>query len=136
MAVAAFTFSSGAFAQIQRKTDSTQQTMHQNKQHHQMMTQLDLTKEQKEKMKEMRQENKSKMDEIKNDNSLTQEQRKAKMMELRKAQKGKMKAILTKDQQEKMKAYKKNHHRKHGKMNGKKMEGKKRGQKNQAPVQL
>ena len=53
LAVAAFVFSSGAFAQVQRKIDSTQQTVRQKNQHRQMMAQLNLTKEQKEKIKEM-----------------------------------------------------------------------------------
>ena len=124
LAVAVVLFSSGAFAQIQRKTD-TAQSVNSKKRHHDMMAQLDLSKDQKEKMKEIRKENKSNFDAIKNDNTLTGEQKKAEMVKLRMEQKRKMNSILTSEQQQKMKAYKKDHPRKHGK----KMKGMKHGDK-------
>ncbi len=134
LAVAAFVFTASTQAQIQRKSD-TSRIMQMKENRHDMMSQLNLTKEQHQKVKELNQDNKSKVDAIRNDNSLTQDQKKEKMKELRKAHQEGMNSILTKDQQDKMKAYKKDHHRKNGKkMMKRKMDGKKGTQKTQAPV--
>lgn len=134
MAVAAFLLSAGAQAQTQRKTDSSRiMQMKQNR--HDMMSQLDLSKDQQKKVKALNQDNKSKMESVRNDQSLTQEQRKEKMKELAKDHKEGMNSILTKDQQDKMKAYKKDHPRKHGKkMKSRKLDGRKGMQKTQAPL--
>jgi Spy/CpxP family protein refolding chaperone len=68
---------------------------------------LDLTADQKAKAKDIRQTYKTKMELIKNDNTLSQDQKKAKFQELMKAQQEEMKSILTKEQAEKMNSMRK-----------------------------
>ncbi len=119
-AVAALLFAAGAQAQIQRKTDSVQRVQSNHGKHQNMMSNLNLTKDQKAKMKEMRSDAKSKREAIQNDQSLTPEQKKQKLAELRKSDKENMNSILTKDQKEKMKQYKKDHPRKERKWKTKK----------------
>lgn len=134
LAVAAFTFTASTQAQIQRKSD-TSRIMQMKQNRHDMMSQLDLTKDQKEKVKSLNEDNKSKVEAIRNDNSLTQDQKREKMKELRKSHQEGMNSILTKDQQDKMKAYKKDHRGKQGKkIMQRKMNGKKGMQKTQEPV--
>ena len=69
-----------------------------------MMRELDLTKEQKIKLKEAREANKSKQEAISNDDKLTPEQKDAKMRELRRTQAQNMQGILNEEQKAKMKA--------------------------------
>ncbi len=134
MAVAALVVSVGAQAQTQRKAD-TSRIMQMKENRHDMMSQLNLTKDQKQKVRTLDQDNKSKIEAVRNDNSLTQEQKKEKMKELRKAHQEGMNSILTKDQQDKMKAYKKDHRGKQGKKMMKRKMNRKNGvQKTQAPV--
>lgn len=64
---------------------------------------LGLTDEQKEKVKEIIQKNMPKMKELRADTALSQEDKRAKMMELRKAEMAEIRALLTPEQQEKMK---------------------------------
>lgn len=63
---------------------------------------LNLTKEQQQKLKALREDGRAQMEAIKNDDSLTQEQKKAKFETFRQDQKVKMNAILTPDQRAKM----------------------------------
>ena len=69
-----------------------------------MMRELNLTREQKIKMKEIRQSGKAKKETIDNDDTLTPEQKKEKLKELRKEQLQKVQAILTVEQREQMRA--------------------------------
>jgi len=70
----------------------------------QMLRELNLTKEQRVKFKEMRQANMAKRDEINNNDSLTQEQKDAKLRELKRTQAQSTMTILNDEQKEKMKA--------------------------------
>ena len=63
---------------------------------------LGLTTDQQQKMEQMRTDFRNKFSSLRNDNSLTDEQKKAKMQEMRKQQQEKMKSILTPDQIQKM----------------------------------
>jgi Spy/CpxP family protein refolding chaperone len=72
-----------------------------------MAEELNLTADQKAKAKDIRQNYKGKMELLKNDNSLSQDQKKAKFQELMKAQQEEMKSILTKEQVEKMNSMRK-----------------------------
>ena len=69
-----------------------------------MMRELDLTKEQKIKLKEARESSKAKQEAISNDDKLTQEQKDAKLLELKRAQAQNMQGILNEEQRAKMKA--------------------------------
>jgi len=69
-----------------------------------MLRELNLTKEQRVKFKEMRQANMAKRDEINNNDSLTQEQKDAKLRELKRTQAQSTMTILNDEQKEKMKA--------------------------------
>ena len=69
-----------------------------------MLKELDLTKEQKIKMKEIRQENKSKKEMIENDSRLSETEKKSRLHALQKEQAQKIQAILTDEQKEKFKA--------------------------------
>ena len=69
-----------------------------------MIRELDLTKEQKIKLKEARESSKAKQEAISNDDKLTQEQKDAKLRELKRAQAQNMQGILNEEQRAKMKA--------------------------------
>ena len=69
-----------------------------------MMRELDLTKEQKIKLKEARESSKAKQEAISNDDKLTQEQKDLKLRELKRAQAQNMQGILNEEQKAKMKA--------------------------------
>ena len=73
-----------------------------------MMGELNLTREQKIKMKEIRQSGKVKKETIDNDDTLTPEQKKEKLKELRKEQVQKVQSILTVEQREQMRAMRQN----------------------------
>ena len=68
-----------------------------------MSEKLGLTDEQKEKLKAIFAKNMPKMKEIRADAALSQEDQRAKMMEIRKAEMAEIRALLTPEQQEKMK---------------------------------
>ncbi len=70
----------------------------------QMMRELNLTKEQRGKFKEIRQANMAKRDEINNNDSLTQEQKDAKLRELKRGQMQSTMSILNDEQKAKAKA--------------------------------
>lgn len=71
-----------------------------------MMKELNLTRDQKQKLKEAKSGNQSAKAAIENDNTLTADQKKVKLRELRKAQLQKMKTILTPEQFEKLRKMK------------------------------
>jgi Spy/CpxP family protein refolding chaperone len=73
--------------------------------HKMMKDQLGLTTDQKTQMKALHESMQQQRNAIQNDGSLTADQKKEKMKELHKAQMGKVNAILTPDQQAKMKAF-------------------------------
>ena len=107
-----------ASAQIERKpvviakSDSTQTTTTANKVDKQSrkerMRELDLTREQKGKMKEIMQANKAAKDAIENNTRLSEADRKKQMRELQKSMAQKIQAILTPEQMEKFKASREN----------------------------
>ena len=107
-----------ASAQIERKpvvaakSDSTQTTTTDNKvdkkSRKERMRELDLTREQKGKMKEIMQANKAAKDAIENNTQLSEADRKKQMRELQKSMAQKIQAILTPEQMEKFKASREN----------------------------
>ena len=84
------------------------------------MAELQLTPEQKAKMKALREENVKNRKAIVDDKSLTAQQKKEKMDELRKTNQEKMGAVLTPEQRDRMQKYKAD-----GQHNGKKWGNKK-----------
>ena len=72
------------------------------------MKELDLTREQKGKMKEIMQANKAAKDAIENNTQLSEADRKKQMRELQKSMAQKIQAILTPEQMEKFKASRQN----------------------------
>lgn len=107
MAIAAFLFTSGINAQIRRVQDSSFESQR-NVQHKKMVkdnwNNLNMTAEQKQKMKENQENLKTQRQAIQNDASLTADQKKSKMMDLQKATREKNESILTADQKATMKA--------------------------------
>ena len=107
-----------ASAQIERKpvvaakSDSTQTTTTDNKVDKQSrkerMRELDLTREQKGKMKEIMQANKAAKEAIENNTQLSEADKKKQMRELQKSMAQKIEAILTPEQMEKFKASRQN----------------------------
>ena len=95
-----------SFAQIQRtvvkqKTDSTttvQVKENQQETRKEMFRELDLSKEQKMKMKEINQSMKASRETIENDTALAETEKKEKLKALRKEQALKIQAILTEEQ--------------------------------------
>jgi Spy/CpxP family protein refolding chaperone len=65
---------------------------------------LNLTEEQQEKVSKIRSDYRTKMQNLRSDNSITQDQKKAKMQELMKQQQEELRSVLTKEQFEKMKS--------------------------------
>jgi Spy/CpxP family protein refolding chaperone len=105
LAVSLFSFNGNA--QIKRDVTQSQKMRSDTSRHFkkgQMMNDLNLTADQKAKMKEIQQSGKEQRDAIRNDASLTQEQKMAKMKDLRKSQSEKVNSILTPDQRAKRKA--------------------------------
>lgn len=68
---------------------------------------LNLTQDQQDKMAKIRTDFRSQFETLRNDNSLTQEQKRAKMHNLMKQQQEQMKTVLTKEQLEKMQSLRK-----------------------------
>lgn len=116
LAFALSVFSISASAQIERKpvarTDSSQAINADGKPDKQnrkeRMKELDLTKEQKSKMKELRLSGKAAKDAIENNTQLSAAEKKKQSRELQKAQLAKMQTILTPEQFEKFKASRQN----------------------------
>ena len=69
-----------------------------------MMRELNLTREQRGKIKEIRQSNMAKRDEINNNDSLTPAQKEAKLRELKRSQAQSTMSILSDEQKAKAKA--------------------------------
>lgn len=122
IAIATCFFAVNSNAQVKRNVDPSQKTQsdstHKNR-NGKMMKDLNLTPDQKSKMKEIHQSTQQQKDAIKNDAGLTQEQKVQKFKELRSSQQEKMNSILTQDQKVKMKAMKQ-HRKSDSKMKGKK----------------
>jgi Spy/CpxP family protein refolding chaperone len=106
-----------ASAQIERKpvfakADSIQTTGNDNQvdkeSRKERMKELDLTREQKGKMKEIMQSGKAAKEAIENNTGLSDQDKKKQMRELQKAQMQKIQAILTPEQLEKFKASRQN----------------------------
>lgn len=95
-------FTSAGFAQVQRNqvkksvTDSSQKAKVKIKE-------LNLSKDQMGKLKEMKQENKASKDQIENDATLSVKQKKQQLRELKRQHAEKMNTILTDDQKVKLK---------------------------------
>lgn len=119
MAVVAFLFTTAVQAQTQRKTDTTQQRMHQ--QRPKMAQQLGLNADQQAKLKAMHQEVKKRSEALKQDGTLSKEQKKEKYKEIKMYRKGELQKILTPEQYKKMETMQKENKGKHkGHMKGKK----------------
>lgn len=69
----------------------------------QMLRELNLTKEQRSKLKEIRQTNKAKTEAVNNNDSLTQEQKDAKLRELKREKAQSIMPVLNEEQKAKMK---------------------------------
>jgi len=78
--------------------------------HDKMVKELGLSDQQQSQLKALHEDGRKQMQAIRNDSSLTKEQKKQKFQELRAQQHEKMNAILTPEQQAKMKDF----HEKHG----------------------
>ena len=105
LAVSFFSFNGNA--QVKRDATPSQKMRSDTSRHFkrgQMMNDLNLTSDQKVKMKEIQESSKEQRNAIINDASLTQEQKMTKMKDLRKSQSEKVNSILTPDQQAKRKA--------------------------------
>ena len=76
-----------------------------------MMDNMNLTQDQKDKMKKMREDNMTKMEEIRNNSSLTDDQKGEKMKALREEQRKNMDGILTDEQKAKMKQMRQEKHK-------------------------
>lgn len=98
-------------AQIQRQVNPSQamvsDTLQKNNRR-EMLSELNLTKDQKSKMKELQRNMKQKRDDINNDQTLTDDQKKGKLKDLRIEQRENLGTILTPDQLEKLTAERKN----------------------------
>jgi len=108
----------GSIAQVQRKmpvhSDAAVQVKNepleaadngapQNAKNREMLSSLNLSKEQRQKLKKMHQGTKEKKAAIENDTSLTEDQKGEQLNELHKAAVAKLKAILSEEQWSKMK---------------------------------
>ena len=106
IAIATFFLSTGINAQVKRDVNPTQK-IQKDKSHHKIkeeMAKLDLSQEQRGKLKIVMQDAKQQRDAIKNDASLTQAQKGAKMKQLKETQKQKVSEILTPAQRVQAKA--------------------------------
>jgi periplasmic protein CpxP/Spy len=88
-----------------------------------MSKEIGLTKDQESQLKSMQKENHEKVKAIRADKNLSDAERKERMKSLRQANKQKVQGMLNPEQKEKMKQWRKTHHKKH------KQEGKKEGPK-------
>ena len=92
----------GSFAQIQRKVtkDTTAAGREQKANKRKQMAELNLTKEQRGKMKEMAQANKAAKADIENDATLSDEEKAAKLRTIKRGNGQTMQTILTPDQKQ------------------------------------
>jgi len=92
-----------------RNAATSEKKMHHKKDKHEkmaMMKELDMTEDQKARLKEMKEANKAKREVILSDSKLTEEQKHGQLKELHKAQGKNMQAVLTDDQKAKFKQLK------------------------------
>jgi Spy/CpxP family protein refolding chaperone len=109
-------FSVSAFAQIERrpvlKTDSAHTSTNDNEVDKQnrkeRFKELDLTLEQKRKMKEIMQSNKAAKEAIENNTQLSEQEQKKQLRGLQRSQMTKVQTVLTPEQREKFKASRQN----------------------------
>lgn len=85
-------------------------------QHAQMWDDMNLTQDQKDKMKKLREDNMTKMDGIKNNSSLTDDQKQEQMKTMREDQRKSMESILTDEQKAKMKQMREDRMKEHKEM--------------------
>lgn len=95
---------SAVFAQDAPKKERTERSMNNRRGPNWDDPDLNLTKDQKDKLKALGQDNMKQMKAIREDNTLNDDQKKEKMKELRATQKEAREKILTKEQIEKMEA--------------------------------
>jgi Spy/CpxP family protein refolding chaperone len=128
MAIAAFFFTTGLHAQIRRIQDSSfekQKNVHRKTMIKDNWNNLNLTADQKQKMKENQENLKSQRQAIQNDATLTPEQKKSKLMDLQKASREKTNALLTAEQKATLKASQKEKGYEKGMKGQKRMKGEK-----------
>lgn len=104
LAISFFAFNGNA--QVKRDVTQSQKVQSDSSRHFKkgkMMSDLNLSADQKSQMKEIQQSNKQQREAVKNDASLTPNQKRMKMKELQKSQSDKVNSILTPDQQAKRK---------------------------------
>ncbi len=109
IAIAAIAFTTATQAQDSTSHKKMKMDRSAKMQHAQMFDELNLTQDQKDKMKQIREDNMTKMSAIKNDASLNDTQRQEKIKDLRLEQKKNMETILTDDQKAKMKQLRQEH---------------------------
>ena len=103
------TVSISGFSQVRRESNKVKEdsvtvvdTQKDKRSRRDMMKELNLNREQKQKLREAKSSNQSAKAAIENDNTLTADQKKVKLRELRKAQLEKLKTILSPEQIEKL----------------------------------
>ncbi len=94
----------GVSVSFAQTSDSTTHKYHKGKHQHEMYKQLNLTADQKSKLKEYNKSAKEQHDKIANDQSLTQEQKTTQLKQLREDRKKQMASVLTDEQKQKMKS--------------------------------
>lgn len=100
------------FSQVKKDrtklSDSTKQSireaMKNRKDKNGRMAELNLSREQKKQVRDLKKEDEAAKESINNDKTLTEEQKKEKLKELRKARQEKIKSMLTPEQKEKLKS--------------------------------
>lgn len=109
-AIAAMFFTINSNAQVSRGKNPSQKVQSDSLPAHKkaMMNELNLTPDQKSKMKAIHESAKEQRNAIKSDSTLTQDEKRAKMKDFQKSQSQKINSILTPDQQAKRNAYMKN----------------------------
>jgi Spy/CpxP family protein refolding chaperone len=93
----------GASVSFGQTPDSTTHKSHNGKHHNAAYKQLNLTADQKSKLKEYSKNSKAKHEQITNDASLTREQKTAQLKQLKQDHKKEMASVLTDEQKQKMK---------------------------------
>lgn len=103
------TMCASGFSQVRRESNIVKEdsvtvvdTQKDKRSRRDMMKELNLTRDQRQKLKESKSSNQSAKAAIENDNTLTADQKKVKLRELRKAQLEKLKTILSPEQIEKL----------------------------------
>ena len=113
IAMAAIAFTTATQAQDSTTSRKMKMDHPAKMQRTQMFDELNLTQDQKDKMKKMHEDNKAKMDDIKNNASLSDDQKQEQMKTLREDQHKNMESILTDDQKAKMKQLRQEQRKEH-----------------------